>query len=202
MILPPVVEFRQYRLQPGMRETLISLFEREFVETQEACCMSVLGHFRDLDDPDRFTWLRGFASMAGRPDALDAFYNGAVWAAHRDAANDTMIDSDDVHLLATREARADPSTEAGTAVLATILRSGGEAAETGRPLGAFRTLNEENNWPRLPVNENDPVTLRLSGFASVAAMDAARDGLAARFSGGKTRIEFRRLTPTRRSRLR
>ncbi|MDX8526268.1 NIPSNAP family protein [Mesorhizobium sp. MSK_1335] len=95
----PVVELRQYTLKPGQRETLIALFDREFVETQEATGMTVIGQFRDLDRPDMFVWLRGFEDMRTRKDALSAFYGGPVWAAHRDAANATMIDSDDVLLL-------------------------------------------------------------------------------------------------------
>jgi len=94
-----VIELRQYTLHPGRRDTLIELFEREFVETQEACGMQVLGQFRDLDADDRFVWLRGFADMAARARGLQAFYGGPVWAAHREAANATMVDSDDVHLL-------------------------------------------------------------------------------------------------------
>ena len=35
----------------------------------------------------------------GRREALTAFYGGPVWAEHRDAANATMVDSDDVLLL-------------------------------------------------------------------------------------------------------
>ncbi|HZY17282.1 MAG TPA: NIPSNAP family protein [Ramlibacter sp.] len=96
---PGVVELRQYTLHPGQRERLIALFEREFVEPQEAAGMQVLGQFRDEDAPDRFVWLRGFRDMDGRRDALHAFYDGPVWAAHRDAANATMVDSDDVLLL-------------------------------------------------------------------------------------------------------
>src|SRR5690242_5785819 len=95
----PIVELRQYTLHPGARETLIELFDREFVETQEACGMKVIGQFRDLDDPDRFVWLRGFPDMPARARALAAFYGGPVWKAHRNAANATMIDSDNVLLL-------------------------------------------------------------------------------------------------------
>ncbi|WP_319022989.1 NIPSNAP family protein [Mesorhizobium sp. B2-8-5] len=95
----PVVELRQYTLKPGQRDTLIALFDREFVETQEATGMTVIGQFRDLDRPDMFVWLRGFEDMETRKDALSAFYGGPVWAAHRDAANATMIDSDNVLLL-------------------------------------------------------------------------------------------------------
>lgn len=94
-----VAELRRYTLHPGRRDTLVSLFDRHFVETQEAAGMQVLGQFTDLDRPDVFFWLRAFADMATRRHALEAFYGGPVWAAHRDAANATMIDSDDVHLL-------------------------------------------------------------------------------------------------------
>ncbi|MDX8463676.1 NIPSNAP family protein, partial [Mesorhizobium sp. VK2D] len=31
----PIVELRQYTLRPGQRETLIALFDREFIESQE-----------------------------------------------------------------------------------------------------------------------------------------------------------------------
>jgi len=94
-----VLELRQYTLQPGQRETLIELFDRAFVDPQEADGMRVLGQFRDLDAPDRFVWLRGFPDLATRAARLGAFYGGPVWQAHREAANATMIDSDNVLLL-------------------------------------------------------------------------------------------------------
>lgn len=94
-----VLELRQYTLHPFKRDVLVDLFEREFVETQEAAGMRVLGTFRDLDDPDRFVWLRGFADLSVRAPALRRFYGGPVWQAHRSAANATMIDSDNVLLL-------------------------------------------------------------------------------------------------------
>ncbi|MEI9411379.1 NIPSNAP family protein [Mesorhizobium salmacidum] len=95
----PIVELRQYTLKPGRRETLIEIFDTEFIESQEDAGMTIIGQFRDLDRPDMFVWMRGFESMDTRKDALGAFYDGPVWAAHRDAANATMIDSDDVLLL-------------------------------------------------------------------------------------------------------
>ncbi|WP_348642998.1 NIPSNAP family protein [Mesorhizobium sp. B2-3-12] len=95
----PIVELRQYTLKPGRRETLIEIFDTEFIESQEDAGMSIIGQFRDLDRPDMFVWMRGFESMEARKDALVAFYDGPVWSAHRDAANATMIDSDDVLLL-------------------------------------------------------------------------------------------------------
>lgn len=61
----PIVELRQYALHPGQREALIALFDREFVESREELGMAVLGQFRDLDNRDRFVWLRGFETMPG-----------------------------------------------------------------------------------------------------------------------------------------
>jgi len=102
----PVVELRQYTLRPGQRDVLINLFDRELVESQEADGMAIVGQFRDLDDPDRFTWIRGFASMPARARALASFYGGPAWKAHSAAANATMIDSDNVLLLRPVTARS------------------------------------------------------------------------------------------------
>ena len=94
-----VVELRRYELERGRRDELITLFDREFVESQEDCGMALLGQFRDLDRPQRYTWLRGFADMGSRLRALQSFYGGPVWQQHRDAANATMRDVGNVFLL-------------------------------------------------------------------------------------------------------
>jgi hypothetical protein len=102
----PVVELRQYTLRPGQRDVLIDLFDRELIESQEAAGMVIVGQFRDLDDPDRFVWIRGFPSMPSRARALAGFYGGPVWKAHSAQANATMIDSDNVLLLRPVTARS------------------------------------------------------------------------------------------------
>jgi hypothetical protein len=94
-----VVELRQYTLRPGQRDVLIELFDREFVESQEAVGMDIIGQFRDLDRPERFVWIRGFADMEQRQQALTAFYQGPVWKTFAEEANATMVDVDDVLLL-------------------------------------------------------------------------------------------------------
>jgi NIPSNAP len=95
----PILELRQYTLRPGQRDVLINLFDREFVEAQEAIGMPILGQFRDLDRPDRFVWLRGFHDMPGRARSLATFYGGPLWKAHSAEANATMLDVDNVLLL-------------------------------------------------------------------------------------------------------
>jgi NIPSNAP len=194
-----VVELRQYRLHAGRRDELITLFEREFIETQEALGMRVIGQFRDLDNPDRFVWLRGFRDMASRAPALAAFYGGPVWQAHRDAANATMIDSDDVVLLrpawpgaglATRER---PSAGAASSpagfIDATVfhLREPASAAllvfcrdvmlptlQRGgaQALGWYVSESAPNNFPRLPVREGELVLVGFALFADAPAFAA------------------------------
>jgi len=98
-LAPPIVELRRYLVHRGRRDELIELFDREFVETQEALGIRVIGQFRDIDRRNHFVWLRGFGDHRGRGQALASFYGGPVWRKHGAAANATMIDSDDVHQL-------------------------------------------------------------------------------------------------------
>jgi hypothetical protein len=190
---PQLVELRQYTLHPQRRDALIDLFDREFVETQEAEGMSVMGQFRDLDDPDRFVWLRGFADMAARVRGLQGFYGGPVWTAHRDAANATMIDSDDVLLLRPAWSGAglahDPARRAGHAagtvppglVDVTVFSLNAEADSTlldfcrehmtsalhragARAQGWYVTEPSPNQFPRLPVREGESVLVGVAVF--------------------------------------
>jgi len=195
-----VVELRQYTLQPGQRDTLIELFEREFIEPQEAVGMHIIGHFRDLDAPDRFVWLRGFSSMEARREALQGFYFGPVWQRHRHAANATMIDSDNVLLLKPAHAEAGlpdsvtPRPAPGATAAAGALCVGicalhapaeqGFAARFDRELapllhrhGAqllarYITDASANSFPRLPVREGEHVLVWLARVDSVAALGA------------------------------
>jgi hypothetical protein len=205
-----VVELRQYTLHPGQRDALIGLFDREFVETQEAVGMTVMGQFRDLDDADRFVWLRGFQDMAARQAGLSAFYGGPVWQAHRGAANATMADSDNVLLLrpawqgaglvmAGRTRAAPGAAGAPPGLLdASIFYlhepAGGEllalCREVLSPLlvragardpGWYVTEPATNTFPRLPVREGEMVLVGLALFDSPVAFDAfVRSGVWAR----------------------
>src|SRR5258708_9828857 len=95
----PITELRQYTMKPGRRDDLIALFEEHFIEGQEAEGMRIIGQFRNRNHPDQFVWMRGFADMEARRNALEGFYGGPIWKEHRTVANDTMIDSSNVLLL-------------------------------------------------------------------------------------------------------
>lgn len=94
-----VLELRQYTVRSGMRDRLPRLFREHFSAAHEAVGARILGTFFDLDDPDRFVWLRGYHDIAARGPALRAFYGGEVWKEHRAAANAAIVDSDNALLL-------------------------------------------------------------------------------------------------------
>jgi hypothetical protein len=198
-----VIELRDYLMQPNQRDVLIELFEREFIETQEAVGMRVMAHFRDLDRPDHYVWLRGFADMPARQRGLEGFYGSATWLANRNAANATMIDSDDVRLLRYarpswalaspavprphRDADAAPPQSMFVLFVATLHAPADEARKRSFERDALPLLREcglmpsavletepaANNYPRLPVRTDAPVFAWLARAASAAAADQA-----------------------------
>ena len=226
-----IVELRQYTLHPGQRDVLIDLFERELIEPQEALGMTVMGQFRDLGNADRFVWLRGFQGRATRRSGLGAFYGGPVWRAHRGAANATMIDSDNVLLLrpawpgsglaserrwrSPRGAMAtpggvlsvqivplrQPATDeplASARALAVELASAGTADQ-----GCYVTDPSPNDFPALPVRENEHLLVLAAMFADAHAFDPWAGRAAARFAPWVSGpVETLRLVPTARSAIR
>jgi NIPSNAP protein len=193
----PVVDLRQYTLFPGTRDRFVELFDKEFVESQEALGMRVIGQFRDLGDPNRFVWMRGFLDMPARERALKAFYNGGpAWVAHGETARSMMIDSSDALLLkpvrsdsgfALDDAAQRPPIDSDTppgVVIATIhhFEKPVRAAfvdfyETAvlpvlreggaRLLGMFETKHSANNFPRLPIRGSENVFVVFTGFANL-----------------------------------
>lgn len=226
----PIVELRQYELRPGQRDVLIELFDRELVESQEAVGMQLIGQFRDLDRPDHFVWLRGFADMEHRRQGLEAFYGGPVWKAHRDAANATMIDSDDVLLLRPLPstagfdplpARPAPGVQIPASVVAvTICSLDGPvdvatverellpalATAGSPPLAMFVEEASENTFPALPVRTGEHVLVwiqRVSTRQSLEAQLRASSEIARDLLPTLIAAPVRlRLQPTPRSRLR
>lgn len=213
-----VVELRQYALVPGRRADLIDLFESDLLDPQRVAGMHVVGTFADLDDPDRFVWIRGYQSDESRTRALEDFYLGPVWAANRDRANATMVDSDNVLLLRPvpdhpispgHSERADVSGAYSITVYA--LESDSDEASVlesvhagtlpaierggGAVVGVLRTNPAPNGFPRLPVRTGERVVVVVSAGADGAARQAPTPA-------GTEVIQRVRLAPTALSELR
>jgi quinol monooxygenase YgiN len=222
-----VYELRQYRQHPGMRDTLIDLFEAHFLESQDREGSHVLGQFRDLADPDRFVWIRGFTDMEARTRALEAFYTSALWLAHRSAANATIADHTDVLLLRPAgpglgfrfDPRRRPPPEAaekpGGLIVATIahlaapatpdvVTAGLGVARDGRGIGLARLVTEPspNGYPRLEIREDANVAVAVAAYSGRDSYESAAAEAPAAAPPGVARVERRLLSPTRRSFLR
>ncbi|MBV9886566.1 MAG: NIPSNAP family protein [Acidobacteria bacterium] len=196
-----MVELRQYTLKPGQRDTLIDIFDREFIETQEAVGMRVVGEFRDEDNPDHFVWLRGFADMDVRKQGLTAFYSGPAWKTFGKQAAATMIDSDNVLLLRPSEPAqgfvdlpasrppVDAVAQPGYVIVTIYHLKPSTAAAFPNffraelrpalraggivPRAAFETEHSANNYPALPIREGENVYVWFASYeSSVAYADA------------------------------
>ncbi|MDB5041145.1 MAG: family containing protein [Candidatus Eremiobacteraeota bacterium] len=177
-----VVELRRYAMRPGCRDTLIALFERAFIDSQEAAGMVPVGHYRDLDDPESYVWFRGFPRRERRHDALHEFYTSPTWLEHRGDANATLLDSDNVLLLRnarsgsgfdldglTRPNGTESIAESFVVVFLFMLDGPPGAAlldafehaviavvrSHASRVAAFVTDEHPNDYPRLPVREGE-----------------------------------------------
>jgi hypothetical protein len=200
-----IVELREYTLHPGKRDDLIDLFDREFVESQEVLGVHVIGQFRDVDRPDRFVWLRGFPDMDLRLASLTSFYSGPVWDAHKDAANATMVDSDNVLLLRPtrdgsgfahppRRTRDELPTASHAFSISVVARDESfEAVGDGGGLLLAKLESEPsaNTYPRLPIREGEDVVVTVRRHSTVDEIDPVHTAAALTM----------RLTPTSRSEL-
>jgi NIPSNAP protein len=216
-----IFELRQYTLKPGARDTLVEMFDREFTDSQEALGSYVVGQFRDLDRPDYFVWMRSFTDMSTRLRALTNFYGGPVWQAHREAANATMVDTDDVYLLrgdeiAVPRIEVEPARSTVIALIAAMDSEIGDdmfeklmtalepvAATTGmRHFGTLRTDRTPNDYPRLSVRTDEDVVVSLLAYDGSSPPDGFDRAIADAESVIGTRLRQLRLEPTRRSRVR
>lgn len=208
----PIIELRQYTMYENTIDKFIELFDREFVESQEILGSRLFGQFRDVDDPNKFVWIRGFRNMPERGTALNTFYYGPVWRAHREAANPALKDNDDVLFLRAPSsaaafqkspARIAHGSEAPPAGLVTVniyyLNEEPEAflpffekamlgplkTAGGSPLSYFIPERSPNNFPRLKVREGERVLVWFSRFKDLAEYDSYRS----RLEGSKTWAE-------------
>lgn len=188
----PIFELRNYQMQPGRTREFIRYFEENFLFSQRDEGMDVLGQFEVVGEPDRFVWIRRFPDMESRLRGLGAFYGGPYWKARRNTANEMIVDSDHVHLLrplgptggltgglSLEDRASEPPgvVPDGGRVAVDFYRAepGGidgviEALEGREVLGRFVTETATNDFPALPViqEENLVVTISARGEGEAA----------------------------------
>jgi hypothetical protein len=96
-----IVEVRSYRIKPGRREEFIKLFESRAIPVQRSYGMQILGPLLDVENPNKFVFLRSFPSLEERERMKDAFYGGPIWKDELEALAMPMLDSYDVILCET-----------------------------------------------------------------------------------------------------
>jgi hypothetical protein len=195
-----VVEFRRYVTAHGERAHFARYFDAYFPEAFEQLGAMVFGQFLDRDNPDHFTWLRGFKDLNARPIVNSAFYYGPLWKEHRIKVNAILPDSDNVMLLRPLHAEhgiavlpaVDPVTEDAGAqgvIVAQIFapRKGSEDAFASKAEAAFAhyriagvheagvlvSLDVANNFPQLPIRTDGPWLVWLGVVRDDATLDAS-----------------------------
>lgn len=96
-----IVEVRSYRIKPGRREEFLEFFETRSIPALRAHEMQVMGPLIDLENPNKFVWLRSFPSLEERDRMRDEFYNGDLWKNELEAIAMPMLESYDVILCET-----------------------------------------------------------------------------------------------------
>jgi heme-degrading monooxygenase HmoA len=96
-----IVEVRSYKVAAGRRKEFIQFFETRAIQAQRACGMKIIGPLLDLEDPDKFVWLRSFPSLKERERMKNALYEGELWKGELEAIAMPMLESYDSVLCET-----------------------------------------------------------------------------------------------------
>lgn len=178
-----VIEFRRYTVKETQRQEFAEYFDTYFPEAFQQLGAMAFGEFTNRDNPQGFTWIRGFEDIESRATVNSAFYYGPVWKEHASRMNDRMIDSDNVLLLHPLSPEhelkilpaVDPVREKDGSkgiVAAQIFKIDknhvDEFVQQAKPIfnnyrnagireaGVLITLDVKNNFPQLPFREDGP----------------------------------------------
>jgi quinol monooxygenase YgiN len=96
-----IVEVRAYRIKPGHRDEFLKMFETRAVPALRSHGMKILGPLLDVENPNKFVFLRSFPSLDERDRMKNEFYGGELWKNELEAIAMPLIDSYDVILCET-----------------------------------------------------------------------------------------------------
>lgn len=86
-----IVEVRTYTIATGLRQRFLDLFETRTRPLQLSLGIKVIGPWLDVENPDRFVWLRAFPSWEERERMKRALYEGAEWTRELEAVMMPML---------------------------------------------------------------------------------------------------------------
>jgi len=205
-----IIDLRNYTLNPNTRDKFIERCETLIFPEQKRLGATILGTFRDADNPNGIVWLRAMPDMPERKRILTAFYSkGEVWKANRREVNSWIVDSDNVLLVKPAELMPvsdlkTTNSDNSVVVMYTCLRKEpfivaqelddvSEAISDigGRLLVKLETDPSKNNYPLHPIRTGE------FGYVLFASFDP-KLYQALEFSG----VEENKLLPTGQSWLR
>lgn len=96
-----IVEVRSYRIKPGHRDEFIKLFETRAIPALRSHGMKILGPMLDVENPNKFVWLRSFPSLEERDRMKNEFYEGDLWKNELEGLAMPLLESYDVILCET-----------------------------------------------------------------------------------------------------
>lgn len=96
-----IVEVRSYRIKPGKREEFIRMFETRAVPAQHSHGIKIIGPFLDVENPNKFVFLRSFPSHEERERMKAAFYGSELWKNELEGYAMPLLESYDVILCET-----------------------------------------------------------------------------------------------------
>jgi hypothetical protein len=74
-----IVEMREYRLKPGTRAKILSIFPTKLFPECRRIGMKVAGPWASVEDEVTLFWMRGFPDAGARGAMSSQFYGGKAW---------------------------------------------------------------------------------------------------------------------------
>ena len=164
-----IIDLRNYTLKPNTRDKFIERCESLIFPEQKRLGATILGTFRDANNPNGIVWLRAMPDMAERKRILTTFYSkGEVWKANRKEVNSWIVDSDNVLLVKPVSDLMRSSKDNSFVVMYTCLRqepfnmaqelddvSGAISNIGGHLLVKLETDPSKNNYPLHPIRTGE-----------------------------------------------
>ncbi|MCE1187904.1 MAG: NIPSNAP family protein [Ignavibacteria bacterium] len=88
-----IFELRTYITKPGKRDDFIEFLLHKVIPPQQECGMKIIGPMLDVNNPDKFIWMRIYSSMEEYTLQMNTFYTSELWKNEIEPAGSPMIQS-------------------------------------------------------------------------------------------------------------